>query len=597
MKNNVVNNEGIGERKSGANPKRIPYGMQNFEDLRLKDCYYVDKTRFIPKIEEANPYFFFIRPRRFGKSLMMNMLRQYYNIQKRDLFEQLFGDLWIGRHPTKERNSYLVLYLNFGMASSNIENYEKRFNGYCRIQFEGFVEDYAEYFPDNALDQLRVQENAASQLAYIIDRCNKAGKSVYMFIDEYDHFTNSILSTPDVEVQYKAITHGNGLLRTFFDTIKGGTDGCIKRLFVTGVSPVTMDDLTSGFNIGTNYTAEAKFNDMVGFTEEEVWQMLDYYRQFGWFKHTTDELLDIMRPWYDNYCFSEDSIGAPTLFNSDMTLFFMYKYRDRNGKLPSPMIDANIRTDYSKLRMLIRKDREFAHDASIIQHIVEAGGIAATIKEAFPSEAITQPDNFISLLFYFGMLTIAGSKRGKTWLSIPNQTVREQIYDYLLETYGDNHLRVDDYYFNDIETAMAYDGDWKNFFEYIALTLKRFAAQRDKQKGEAFVHGFTPATTCRSHLYMPHSELDTGIGRGYADIYLEPLIGLFPDIEHSFIIELKWCRSDASDAEVQAVRRDGVEQALRYSESEVVTRTKGNTRLHCLVIVWRGMELVVAEEV
>ena len=269
-------------------PKRLPYGMQNWEDVRLTNHYYVDKTRFIPEIEAANHFFFFIRPRRFGKSLLMNMLRQYYDVRKAPLFERLFGDLWIGQHPTEAHNTYLVLYLNFAAFSGGLEGYKERMDDYCNIQFVSFLRSYSECFDPNAVQELNQREGAANQLSFLVDACDKAGKPIYLFIDEYDHFTNAILSDPGTERGYKAETHGTGAFRAFFDAIKAGTDSAIKRLFVTGVSPVTMDDLTSGFNIGTNYTMHPKFNAMVGFTEQEVRKMLDYYRQFYTFRHTTD---------------------------------------------------------------------------------------------------------------------------------------------------------------------------------------------------------------------------------------------------------------------------------------------------------------------
>ena len=588
-------------------PKRIPYGMQNWEDLRLDNCYYVDKTRFIAEIEAANRFFFFIRPRRFGKSLLMNMLRQYYDVRKASLFERLFGDLWIGQHPTEAHNTYLVLYLNFAAFSGGLEDYKERMDGYCRIQFEGFVEDYADLLPSNALDILRGEEGAANQLSALARICNKAGRQMYLFIDEYDHFTNSILSNPGTEHGYKAETYGTGAFRAFFDAIKAGTDGSIKRLFVTGVSPVTMDDLTSGFNIGTNYTMHPKFNAMVGFTEEEVREMLDYYRQHFPFRHTTDELLDIMRPWYDNYCFSVKCLDEPPMYNSDMVLYFVDKYKDAEGRLPDNMLDTNIRTDYGKLRMLIRKDKGFQHDASVIQHIVETGGITAKLKDSFPSETITQPDNFVSLLYYFGMLTIAGTRRGQIVFHIPNQVVREQIYGYLTETYRDNELSIDDWQRSLLLENMAYDGDWRPFFEYMSVTLKRFASQRDLQKGEAFVHGFTLSQTCMSSFYLPISELDAGVkprlpldGQvavgGYADIYLQPMLGIYPDIEHSYVLELKYLSSKATDAEVSAARETAIDQLTRYAHSVAVERTIGHTQLHRLILVWRGMDLAVAEE-
>ena len=577
-------------------PKRIPYGMQNWEDVRLENCYYVDKTRFIPEIEAANKFFFFIRPRRFGKSLLMNMLRQYYDVRKADRFQRLFGDLWIGQHPTAEHNTYLVLHLNFAMFSGDLDGYKARMDGYCRIQFQGFVDDYADRLPADAMEKLMAEEGAANQLAALIKLCTKTDQQMYLFIDEYDHFTNAILSDAARERDYKAETHGTGAFRAFFDAIKSAAVGSVKRLFVTGVSPVTMDDLTSGFNIGTNYTAHPKFNAMVGFTEQEVREMLDYYRQHYPFRHTTDELIEAIRPWYDNYCFAEECLGESLLFNSDMVLYFLYNYRDNNGRFPSKMLDSNIRTDYSKLRMLIRKDRGFEHDASIIQHIVETGGITAELKDSFPAEQITNPDNFVSLLYYFGMLTIAGSSIKGVKFRIPNQTVREQIYNYLTETYRDNDLDIDDYRRRQLMANMAADGDWRPYFEYIAETLRRFASHRDKQKGEAFVHGFTLSQTCLTRLYLPVSELDGGPDGGYADIYLQPLLGIFPDIEHSYVLELKYLRPQATDAEVQAARAKAEAQLARYATAVAVERTYHPTRLHRLVLVWRGMELAVAEE-
>jgi len=585
-------------------PRRLPYGMQNWEDVRLLNYYYVDKTHFIPEIEDANHYFFFIRPRRFGKSLLMNMLRQYYDVNKRDLFDRLFGDLWIGSHPTPLRNQYLVLHLNFAAFSGDMEGYKERMDGYCNIQYEGFISKYSHLLPSNALENLRKQKGAANQLSALVLSCAESGQQIYLFVDEYDHFTNTILSDAATERNYKAETHGTGAFRAFFDAIKTGTDSAIKRCFITGVSPVTMDDLTSGFNIGTNYTTQAAFNAMVGFTEQEVRQMLDYYRQFYTFRHTTDELIEAMKPWYDNYCFAEECLEESPLFNSDMVLYFVYFYITGKGHFPKQMLDTNIRTDYSKLRMLIRKDKGFEHNASIIQHIVETGGVTAELKDHFPSEGITNPDNFVSLLYYFGMLTIAGSRRGKTEFRIPNQTVREQIYGYLTATYRENDLDISDYERSNLMGNMAFDGDWLPFFEFIAETLRRFASNRDKAKGEAFVHGFTLAQTCLTKLYLPVSELDAGAKNtvggtttgGYADIYLQPMLNIFPDIEHSYVLELKYLPARATDAEVQQAASQAREQLTRYAQSVAVERTYAPTKLHRLVLLWRGMELAVAEE-
>ena len=578
-------------------PKRIPYGMQNWEDVRLDNYYYVDKTRFIQEIEGSNKYFFFIRLRRFGKSLLMNMLRQYYDVRKADLFERLFGDLWIGSHPTPTHNKYLVLYLNFSLIAGGIEGYEEELNDYCRLMTDDFCYRYADLLPEGAKDGLKEQKTARGMMNYIDLMARRTGQQIYLFIDEYDHFTNDILANPATEVAYKAQTHGTGAFREFFNALKGGTDSAIKRLFITGVSPVTMDDLTSGFNIGTNYTTQPEFNAMVGFTEQEVREMLDYYRQFYTFSHTTDQLIEVMKPWYDNYCFSVKCLNDSPMYNSDMVLYFVDNYIRNDGELPEKMLDANIRTDYNKLRMLIRKDRGFEHNASIIQHIVETGGIAADLKDHFPSESITDPDNFVSLLYYFGMLSIAGRSglRGIKF-RIPNQVVREQLYGYLTRAYQENDLSLDSRSRDILMDNMALYGDWHPYFDYIAETLRRFSSQRDKQKGEAYVHGFTLAQTCLNNIYLPISELDAGVGNGYADIYLQPRLGVYPDIAHSYVLELKYLPGSATDTDVARARETAIGQLTRYANAVAIERTYKPTQLHRLILLWRGMELAVAEE-
>ena len=358
--------------------KRLPYGMMNFAVIRREDYYYVDKTRFIP--------------------------------------DDLFGDLYIGQHPTPSRNTYLVLYLNFSGITGALNDYRKGLDEHCQIRFDFFCEVYADLLPEGIRDRLDENDGAVNQLDYLISECERAGQKVYLFIDEYDHFTNAILSDPESLHRYTNETHGEGYLRAFFNKVKAGTYSSIERCFITGVSPVTMDDLTSGFNIGTNYFLSPDFNQMMGFTEEEVREMLTYYSTTSPFNHTIDELIEIMKPWYDNYCFAQECYGETTMYNSNMVLYFVKNYISR-GKAPLSMVEENIRIDYEKLRMLIRKDKEFAHDASVIQTLVSQGFITGELKSGFPASGITNPDNFVSLLYYFGMLTINGMHEGKTKLT------------------------------------------------------------------------------------------------------------------------------------------------------------------------------------
>ena len=574
--------------------KRIPYGMMNFIDVREDNCYYVDKTRFIPMIEDANKYFFYIRPRRFGKSLTVSMLHHYYNILDADNFEKWYGDLYIGQHPTPERNSYLIIYLNFAVVNAELHSYRQSLDAHCNTEFNFICDIYAQYVPQGIKEGLNAKRGAVEQLDYLYKECYKAGQSIYLFIDEYDHFTNKILSEPSCLDNYRSETHGTGYLRSFFDTVKAGTYSAIKRCFVTGVSPVTMDDLTSGFNIGTNYTLNPQFNEMTGFTEKDVRDMLEYYSTTCPFNHSIDELIELMKPWYDNYCFAEECYGRSSMYNSNMVLYFIDNYVHSGGNLPRNMIEENIRVDYNKLRMLIRKDKEFAHDASVIQTLLQQGYVTGELKTGFPAENISDPNNFVSLLFYFGMLTISGMHKGETKLTIPNQVVREQLFAYILDTYHENDLTFDSYEKRKLVSGLAYDGKWKPYFEYIAGCLHRYASQQDKQKGEYFVHGFTLAITAQNPFYRPVSEKDSQ--EGYVNLFLHPLLDIYKDMSHSYIIELKYAKGKDSSERIEQLRRQAIEQAERYASSESVQKAISPTMLHKIIVVYRGMEMVVCEE-
>ena len=583
------------ERRKRIYRKRIPYGMQNFEDVIKRDCYYVDKTSFIEDIEESNMYFFYIRPRRFGKTLTISMLENYYDINKKDDFENIFGKLYIGQNPTPEHNTYLVIRLNFAVIVGGLDDYQVGMDAYCNTHFNYFVDVYEHLLPEGTKEGLNSKKDAVEQLDYLCSQCKKSGQKIYLFIDEYDHFTNQILANKAHEGNYQQQTHGEGYLRKFFDTIKGAAGATLGRVFVTGVSPVTMDDLTSGFNIGTNYSLYPQFNEMTGFTEEEVREMLEYYSSVLPFNHTVDELIKEMKPWYDNYCFAEESYGRTTMYNSVMVLNFLDNYIHSEYNIPKSMIESNIRIDYDKIRMLIRHDKEFAHDASIIQQLVTKGFVTGKLVEHFPAERINDPDNFVSLLFYFGMVTIDGTCDGDARFIIPNEVVRDQMYTYLLDTYMENDLTYDAYDKNKLESQLAYDGNYKGYFAFIADSLKRYSSQRDKQKGEAFVHGFTLAMTSQNRFYRPISELDND--GGYADIFLSPLCDIYKDMKDSYIIELKYCKSSTTDEQLKQLFNDASMQISRYADSDIVREAVKTTQLHKLVVIYRGSDMVACEEI
>ena len=580
--------------------KKLPYGISDFPRLISEDYYYVDKTRYIELLENQPNYLFLLRPRRFGKSLFLAMLETYYSVDYADRFEELFGELYVGKHPTKAHNKYLVLRFNFSEISSNPDEVERSFKAYCNAIIIRFIKKYEYLLGKEIWEELDGEEEVPGLLLGKIARyiSDKNCPHIYLLIDEYDNFTNTLLSTYGTE-RYRKTTHGEGFIREFFNIIKAATtgpDAAIDRLFITGVSPVTMDDVTSGFNIGMNISMNPEFNSIIGFSTEEVRRMIGYYKSEGALPEAVavDDLLEEMRPWYDNYCFSEE-MSDEHMFNSDMTLYFLNAYMQRH-KPPKTMVDTNIRTDYNKLRHLVQIDKRLGANTSVIQQLVAEGQVTANIALSFPAERMVDTDNFKSLLFYFGMLSIQGVYRGSTMLGIPNLTVREQLYTYLIEAYRNSSIfSVNMEHFSHLVEEMAYNGDWQPVFRYFADELERQSAVREFIEGEAHVKGFLLAYLglTKGYIILPEHESS----KGYADFYMMPDLIRQPEIAYSYIVEVKYARRDATDAEISALKTQAAEQLHRYAADEKVQKSKGNTQLRLLTLVFRGWELESSEVV
>ena len=356
-----------------------------------------------------------------------------------------------------------------------------------------------------------------------------------------------------------------------------------------------MDDLTSGFNIADNYSSSPIFNNMMGFNEQEVRALIDYYKSCIELPHSTDELIDIMKPWYDNYCFSIDSLDEPPMYNSDMVLYFMNRYL-LNKRIPNNMLDANIRTDYNKLRHLIHVDKTFGENASVVQEIVEKGSTTGIIIDSFPAEDIVKTRNFKSLLYYYGMLTISGMEMGEPILSVPNWAVREQLYGYMADIYKDSadlYLETDKLV--DRMKRMAYKGEWENCFTYIADRLNAQSSVRDFIEGEAYVKTFILAYLGLTHYYIARPEYESN--KGYADIFLQPRLLQLPDMVYSYCIEVKYAKRDASDTEIEKLLSNAKIQLKQYAASEWIHQDKGTTELKSIALVFQGWKLVRVKEV
>lgn len=578
--------------------KQIPYGITDFARIQEENYYYVDKTMFIEKIEMQPPYLFLIRPRRFGKSLTLAMLEAYYDIRYANRFEELFGPLYAGQHPTKYHNRFLILRFNFSEVSANLDAVVDSFRAYCCSKLMAFVHKYEKELGQDIYQSINTAIDDPGLLLSAINTyaTNKGGLLIYLLIDEYDNFTNTMLSTYGTDFYHKA-THGEGFIRGFFNVIKAATTGngsALQRMFITGVSPVTMDDVISGFNIGTNITTDSWFNSLVGFSEQELREMLTYYKEMGALPLSVDDTVAMMKPNYDNYCFSENKLDE-SMFNSDMALYFMKSFILHNVK-PKEIVDPNIRTDFNKLAYLVRLDHGLGENFSVIKEIAERGEITTDIVTHFSALEMTDVRNFSSLLFYFGLLSIKGIDRmGTPVLHVPNLVVREQLFNFLIQGYiKHNVFKIDMNHMAALVQNMAFNGDWKPLFHFIADAIREQSRIREYIEGEAHIKGFLLAYLGMFRFYQLYPEYE--LNKGFADFYFKPSPSVPVLPPFTYLLEVKYAKADASEKEIRTLADEAKEQLLRYSKDELVAEAKAKGELKLITIVWRSWELALAEE-
>ena len=372
--------------------EQIPYGVKDFKRVRLENRYYVDKTAFIRKMEARADFIFFVRPRRFGKSLLCETLRCYYDVAEKDNFERLFGDLDIGKNPTKNANRYFVLSLDFSRVGTHLgATWKDKFEAYMDLALIDLIDGHRDLLSKAAdVDDLLHLPGASSKYKRVVSLAKRLGYGFYVIVDEYDNFTNEIVSTAGKD-PYKEITHGTGFYRGWFKDFKASCD----RIFMTGVSPVAMDDLTSGFNIATNISQEPDFHAMVGFTADETRRFFEDFQGVGRFTGDVAPHLDTVKRWYDGYCFASKMIGRESLFNCDMAIYYLSKLVAL-GEPPENLIDANIRSDWNKLNMILAAQRHaetFDDVLPLTEQLADEGEATFELVESFPIEEIVDKKN------------------------------------------------------------------------------------------------------------------------------------------------------------------------------------------------------------
>lgn len=574
-----------------AQVKKIPYGIARFEQVRGENAYYVDKTSYLPLLEETGNYLFLIRPRRFGKSVFVSMLQAYYDISKADRFDTLFDGLWIQQHPTPLKNVFQVVYFDFSLIGAGQGELEDNFNTYCAIVMDSFIDRYKTFYSDEFCNRVKATDNAGTKMKLVNDEAHKKGYPLYLIIDEYDNFTNVILSDGGKDL-FRNLTHASGFYREYFKLFKA----MFSRVFLIGVSPVTLDDLSSGYNIDWNISQDFRFNAMLGFSEAEVRDMFRYYQENGKLRPEADieAMMQEMKPWYNNYCFSEDCIGDDRLYNCDMVFYYL-RHQVLYGRAPREMVDKNIRTDYKKLKMLADIDRgnQRENRMSVIEEIAATGTVTMKLKTSFPAEYVTDESNFRSLLYYYGLLTMDSIEWGELKMVIPNNCVKEQYWAFM----RDYFQRGEEVNLSDLEDylrKLAKDGDWRPLIECIAAAYRANSSIRDSILGEHNLQGFFKAYLAMNNLYLVEPEIE--LNYGYGDFLLLPDKIRYPEIAHSYILELKYVNPNASDVQLAEKSREADEQLMKYSQDNMVKRLCADTQLHLLKVVFRGSEMAVCEE-
>lgn len=536
---------------------RIPYGMSNFEELREEGYLYVDKTNYIEILETYPRYQFFIRPRRFGKSLFISMLENYYDINKKKKFDTLFGDLYIGKNPTKERNGYLVLRLSFAsiLTSEGKERLIESFDSGVMSKVRTFLEVYKDILEVRDLpDDVAGAEIA---IGYVTELAKKSGQKIFIVIDEYDNFVNDLIGQGNQDLYFDLLS-SEGYVRTFYKAIKDGTVTNISRVFMTGVSPIMLDDLTSGFNITTNLTMEKSLNEMMGFTEEETRNLLRKLNVCGDFKE--DDLMKDMQKYYNGYLFNKDA--GNKLYNTDMVLYFL-KDIYLNNKYPENMVDDNVKMDYRKIQELALK----FNDEETFDKIMTNEEISTKLVSRFSvRDMYTKKENFISILYYLGMLTIKGSDRANYILTIPNYVVKTIYWSYFEEKLRRKYnIDTKAEVLTQAIGEMAETGDVKPFVEYLQGLLENLSNRDLINFDEKYIKVIFMTLLDMEGTYVILSEPE--VKNGYIDLFLTANKAYEKFVNFDWIIELKYLK-ESERARLEQVRKEGLEQLKKYSESK-----------------------------
>ena len=576
----------------------ILYGVADYARIRSENAWFIDRTAKIRDLE-ATSYALFLRPRRFGKSLLLSMLRAYYDILFADRFDEFFAGTDIGADPTAERGKYLVLYFNFSAVSKDVRQVEDSFDSYASQCCDAFARDYEKLLPDGLAGRILGASGVVGKLGAISIGLQHSGLKIYVLIDEYDNFTNTILAESGQKA-YDDLCHGDGFFKQFFTNLKdatSGTEAPVSRLFITGVSPVTMDDVTSGFNIGANISLDPQFADLTGFRHDDLRAIADYYGSRCGFD--ADRAYETALTWFDNYRFGD--YGAPSIANTTLVLS-LFSHLWRTGRFPNDLVDENLRTDYAKVRHLITVNNRLNGNFHALEELVSEGTLTEQLVRSFQAKDIAKRENFVSLLYWFGITTIAGDDMGTPVFGIPNGALRQICAQMFTEAYSDacgidQRLSA----INAGLRAFASKGTWDKLLDPLLDVVRQNFAVRDAKEGETAVASAVSAIliSAGGPFFIKREREANG---GFYDLSFTPRFDIAPTIAHAALVEMKYVKAGDPAPTTEAlakIKDEAVRQLDQYSDARDLAaewHVGSSVSLHRLVLVFHGGDCVLAEE-
>jgi len=587
--NNIMQKPSENTNKQTVGRKEIPYGLYNFGDIRRGNYLYVDKTRFIEMLDKAGTkHHFLTRPKKFGKTLFLSVMEHYFDIRFKDEFEELFGDLYIGKNPTANVNRYFVMNFDFsGINTRDTVSFNYSFLNAIKSSIVEFFRLHETII--GKIDTLKTELNQLNDVRacveFALDVVHSFGKRAYVIVDEYDHFANDIIAKGTVmsEVQFNEAVWANSITKDFYETLKRGAKYVIDKIFITGVTPIMLDDVTSGFNIADNVSLQLRYNEILGLTRDEVeWVMEEI--------QLDKSLITIdLEQMYDGYVFNEDATNK--LFNPTM-IFNYFQGLMVFGKKFKEIVDENLKTDYGRIENLFSKQK----NKEKIRELIENNSVSGFVVKTFRMKFIHDDENFYSLLFYMGLVTIDNSDPTRYALKIPNISVKTMYWDYIKQilTKEVEGLSLDIKMYMDVIRSLAYDNEYKSFFEYFSKNVVSYLSNRDLQNTvEKDMKFLLLPMFINSNFYFTYSEIENS--SGYSDVYLQRN-HLHPNAISEWVFELKYVKqSEANDQKIiDAKKNEAITQLRSYKSSNMF---KNRTDVRYLAVVFVGKTDYFVEEV